>query len=292
MNVNSLKGCLLIINYNGYKHLSNSLLPLKYLCAKAALDFIVADDTSSDDSCDFLLNSDVDVIVNRGHKKGYAANANYALINLTEKKKYDYFIISNNDIIVNESFIDAFLDAINSVLLNYNSVGVIGFKEVLLMNMTPDYFASRPQSLNIQESDFVPGFFYIVFSRVFDKIGFFDEDYHMYGEEIDFFFRARKSGFKIFNTNLEILHFSEGSAHNRKKERFNSWLAYRNALLYAKKNLSFIGNLRIFLSLANQIYNPFFSPIDDPSYHRITRNGIFINTYFLFKSILWNYFKF
>lgn len=117
------------------------------------------------------------------------------------------------------------------------------------------------------------------------KLVFFDEEYFMYGEEIDLFYRIKNKGFQILNCGLSLLHISEGSGEVKGN---NSWLAYRNAILFAFKNLSCWGVIKTILSLLNQIYNPFLRRKHDPSYIRIVRSGFIRNNFLLLKSIYWN----
>jgi len=51
-----------------------------------------------------------------------------------------------------------------------------------------------------QETDWVTGAFIWLKSQVFEKTGGLDEKYFMYGEEMEWMYRAKKAGFKIFYT--------------------------------------------------------------------------------------------
>ncbi len=47
------------------------------------------------------------------------------------------------------------------------------------------------------EIDSVVGAFMLIRKEVLEKVGYFDEDYFLYGEDIDLCFRVKKAGFKI-----------------------------------------------------------------------------------------------
>ena len=49
-----------------------------------------------------------------------------------------------------------------------------------------------------KELDWVTGAFFLIRKKVIDDIGYFDEDYFMYTEEVDFCFRAKQSGWKVY----------------------------------------------------------------------------------------------
>jgi len=69
---------------------------------------------------------------------------------------------------------------------------------------------------------FVTGSFMVVKKEVIDKVGFFDEKYFMYYEDVDYCFRANKAGFRVgVDTKITYQH-SENSRKNKLKSK---WLA-------------------------------------------------------------------
>jgi len=61
------------------------------------------------------------------------------------------------------------------------------------------------------------GAFYFIRREVLDQVGFLDEDFFMYGEDIDFSYRVKKGGWKImFVPQTKITHYKKKSG--RKKE--------------------------------------------------------------------------
>lgn len=81
-----------------------------------------------------------------------------------------------------------------------------------------------------KEVGWVAGTVMLVKKEVTSKIGFFDSKIFMYGEDIDFCWRAKKAGFKIGWTNeATVVHVGGGSS---KKPRFNQWMGEFTSLLY------------------------------------------------------------
>ena len=102
----------------------------------------------------------------------------------------------------------------------------------------------------------IKGFLYVINLKLIHTIGYFDESYFMYGEDNDYFYRTRKAGFAIYESPIKVFHYSEGSELNSEK---NSWLAYRNSIMFARKNLTSGGdNTNSVLSIIQIIYNPFY----------------------------------
>ena len=49
-----------------------------------------------------------------------------------------------------------------------------------------------------KELDWVTGAFFLIRRKVIDKVGYFDEDYFMYTEEVDYCYRIKMAGWKIY----------------------------------------------------------------------------------------------
>ncbi len=76
----------------------------------------------------------------------------------------------------------------------------------------------------------VAGTFMVVRKDVLEKIGYFDDRYFMYFEDVDLCFRASKIGYKIMlNPQVTIKHISGASS---KDPKFNQWLGEMKGLLY------------------------------------------------------------
>ncbi|MEK7597638.1 MAG: oligosaccharide flippase family protein [Patescibacteria group bacterium] len=81
------------------------------------------------------------------------------------------------------------------------------------------------------ETDFVSGSLMFIKKKVIDKIGFFDESYFMYYEEVDYCYRAKCAGFKIgIDSKISYEHF-EVSQDNPSKEFY----LFKNRLKFLLK---------------------------------------------------------
>lgn len=67
------------------------------------------------------------------------------------------------------------------------------------------------------EIDSCSGAFYLVRKKVIEETGFLDEDYFMYGEDLDFSFRIKEKDWKIFYVPLaKIIHYKKKSGLGKK----------------------------------------------------------------------------
>lgn len=271
-----MKKCLIIVNYNGESFLEKHIRYLKTECEKANIDLFVTDDESSDNSIKILNANKIKYSINI-NENGFASNLNNGLKSVKENN-YDYILVSNNDI-------DPFtvdlkkLDITIAEILNNNSdLGLVGFNEINQGFVNLNYLSG------FKEVNSIPGFFFCLTKKALLEVGYFDEEYYMYGEDNDYFYRTKLKGLKIVRTNISIFHSSEGSTKNKSK---TAWLVYRNSGLFAVKNLDFINSFKLFISFIFIIYNPFYKN-NHPSVIRIKRSGFFLNNIFLLGSVLWN----
>jgi len=92
----------------------------------------------------------------------------------------------------------------------------------------------------IHQVDVISGAFFLIRRKVIDKIGMLDEDYLMYGEDMDWCMRITDSGWKImYNPKYHILHKKKqsGRAHSEKARRIKTMVMfYESNKLFFKKN--------------------------------------------------------
>lgn len=85
------------------------------------------------------------------------------------------------------------------------------------------------------EQDWITGAFFMIRKEVVDQVGLLDEDYFMYMEDVDYCYRARKKGWKVFyTTKAKITHIggaSGGSENTIISELKNLKLFYKKHYL-------------------------------------------------------------
>lgn len=92
--------------------------------------------------------------------------------------------------------------------------------------------------------DQVMGAFMFMRHSVFEKIGYFDEQFFVYSEELDFSKRLSDMGGKsYFNTDITAIHTGEGTTLSVKAYRL--FLNLQSRLLYARKHFKYSGYLLV-----------------------------------------------
>lgn len=238
---------VIILSYNT-KELLHACLTTVFASqlGKYSMEVIVCDNASSDGSLDMVKKDFPDAIcIQNGKNKGFAAGNNPGI----KKSKGRYVLLLNSD---TEVHTHAFQTMISYMDADH-AVGVSTCKVVLPSGAIdpachrgfPTPWASITYLLKLEklfpkshlfgqyhqgykdmhvthEVDCIVGAFFMVRREVIDTVGLLDEDYFMYGEDIDWCYRIKHAGWKImFNPEASILHRKKqsGRANVLKKTR-------------------------------------------------------------------------
>jgi GT2 family glycosyltransferase len=244
---------IIILNWNGYKDTIKCLESVQEMTYKN-FRIILVDNASSNESVKILRNKfpKIKTIVNH-ENLGYAGGNNIG-IKYALKNNADYVLILNNDTTVSESLLR------NMLCFSENNKSYSLFSPKILYMDTPEIIYSSGGYKNyktpypfydnewhkkfkfskseFKEVDVLIGCCLLIRKEVFDRIGYIDESYFLYAEDIDFCFRARNANFKLATlNNVTILHkggASSGGSVNATKDYYDT----RNIILLGKKFLS------------------------------------------------------
>ncbi len=242
----TMKASIIIPNYNGINYIEaclDSLLLMGY----QDYELIVIDNASTDGS-EVLVsqrNEPMHLICNDTNL-GFAAAVNQGI----ECAKGDYVILLNNDVEVEPDWLerlvwaieqDERIFAVSSKMLRWHERDIIddagdgynilgwGFKHGDGMNRSSYAKAREVFSACAGAA--------IYRKSLLDEIGYFDEAFFAYLEDIDLCFRARMQGYKvIFEPSAVVYHIgsaTSGSKYNDFKVR----LASRNNVYLLHKNM-------------------------------------------------------
>lgn len=233
---------VVIPSFNTPKLLNNCLLSLFEQTEKVDYEVIVVDNASNYDIAKQISNLQKKYrekkislkLIKNSQNLGFARGVNQAL----KITKADYVLFLNSDTFFIENSLKKCLekvtkdkiDILGCQLLNSDKTiqPSVGFfprlRQIFYMmfflddlpilnNVLKPY---HQQNINFYKSDhwvdWVTGAFLLVSRKVLEKIKGFDEDYFMYAEEVDFCFRAKKAGFKVFYySQAKLIHLKEAS---------------------------------------------------------------------------------
>ena len=184
------------------------------------LDVVVVDNASSDDSVSRLRAELPDIpLLMRPSNGGYAAGNN-AGIKYALEHAADYVLVLNNDVVVTRGFLDpmlAELEADPTVALvtcdarfqsdtsrPYPTGGRISWWRGAGVAL------SGPSRHERTLVDFVSGCILLMRRDLFEKVGFFDESFFMYFEDVDYSRRVSRQFRMVYTPKATVYHRSGG----------------------------------------------------------------------------------
>ena len=220
-----------------YKNEANILQCLGSLKKYILNGDILVIDNSSRDEIDRVIEKNFSRIKLIKNKKniGFGAAANQG----ARITKGDYLLFLNPDTVVKEGCIEEMV----SFLKKKKDAGAIGCKVLnpdaslqpscgrfptiinIILDRIPvlnklfktELIRQENFYSKIQTPDWISGVFFMVKKNVFENLGGFDERYFLYVEDVDFCYRAREAGYKIYyNPKAEIIHYDQGKSKERK----------------------------------------------------------------------------
>ncbi len=233
---------IIILNYNAERFLPKTLDSIK-MQKGISIQTIVVDNKSTDQSLQLLKDQYPWVeIVKRNTSTGFAAGNNAGL----PRAKADTILFFNPDIAFTEK------DDLKRCYDKYYStknIGILTARVNLVVNGQVDVTCHRgfptpwaafthfsgleklfpESSLFAQytagylgydtehEIDAVGGMFMLLSRRVGDKIGWWDEEYPLYGEDIDFSYRVHELGLKNYYWPLVVVEHYKGATTGMSK---------------------------------------------------------------------------
>ena len=230
---------VVILNYNVRYFLELCLKSVEAAIKDLDAEIIVVDNHSSDDSCQMVKNLFPKVILIENKENfGFSKGNNLGVA----KAIGDYVCILNPDTVVAE---DTF-----KILLNYAQsiprLGIVGCKLIdgkghflpeskrnvptpwvsvkKILGSSNSYYANHLNVNETGEVDILVGAFMLLKRNVYNEINGFDEDYFMYGDDMDLSYRVSKAGYQnYYNPSTTIIHFKGESTLKDKvyAKRFN-----------------------------------------------------------------------
>jgi len=251
---------VIVLNFNGIGYLNNCLLSLE-LQTYSNFRILVYDNASTDDSLEFIRKNFPSILLIQGKKNfGFAEGNNLATIYALNKGA-DYVFLLNNDTAVEKDALEKLISTAESdAPIGIVSPAVFDLTEtssIQEMGMAVDKFG-YPLALKNPFSNgltvfFVSGCAMMIKSELIRKIGFFDEKYFMFAEDLDLCWRAQLAGYKIsVNSYAKIFHASgaslsggviKGSSYNTNVKRV--FLRERNTIRTLIKNYDAANLLKI-----------------------------------------------
>ena len=247
MNVEMMhKVSIVIPNYNGLKYIEICLESL-YKQSFQNFDIIVVDNASQDGSCDYILKNHPNVkLIYLKENYGFSKAVNKGI----KASNSEYVVLLNNDTEVDKHWLENLVKCIGNDKKIFSCCSkMIQYSERDKIDDAGDeynilgwaYKRGDGVSVNRYDSDCE------VFSScagaaiyrkaVFNEIGYFDENFFAYMEDVDISYRAKIYGYKnIYCSSAKVYHIGSATSGS-KYNSFKIKLAARNNLYVVFKNM-------------------------------------------------------
>lgn len=233
------KVSIIIPTWNGRKLLKNCLESLQKQTFKD-FDILVVDNGSSDGTVEFVENDypNIKLIIFKKNT-GFAFAVNAGI----KASKADYLILVNNDTKLDKRCVEYLVKAAEAqIQVGMVAAKMLNYHNPKLIDSVGDYIdeVGHANNIGLGENDgpkfdkpdevfLVTGGGSLFKRQVFDRIGFFDEDYFAYMEDVDLCFRAQLKGFKgWYEPKAVIYHIHK--ATSSKNKPFLEYLQFRNMM--------------------------------------------------------------
>ena len=250
---------VIIVNYNVKYFLEHCLLSVLKACKGIEAEVFVADNNSTDGSREYLEPKFPTVKFFWNRENTGFAKANNSVLSQTNG---EHILFLNPDTIVPE---DCFSKCL-SFFKTHNDCGALGvrmidgsgnflkeskrslptpssgfFKMTGLEKLFPNspifagYYAGKLPETENNKAEVLSGAFMMLSQKAADKTKGFDEDFFMYGEDIDLSYRILKSGVQNYYLGeITIIHFKGESTQKRSPEYFKNF--YGSVKLFIDKH--------------------------------------------------------
>ena len=251
-----MKLSVVIVSYNVRALLEDCLKSVEKAMTGLEGEVIVVDNNSSDRTVDVLqpLFPDVRFVANKDNR-GFA-RANNQAIRMTDS---EFVLLLNPDTLVYENTLRGCVGFLDS----HPKAGGVGVRMLTregkaapesrravptpwvaflkMLGFSDRYYMSRLPWDQPGQIEVISGAFCMLRCQALDQIGLLDEDFFMYGEDIDLSYRLLKGGWQNWYLPFDIIHY-KGESTQKTSFRYVH-VFYQAMLIFFRKHYSHLSLL-------------------------------------------------
>ena len=226
-----MKLSVVIVSYNVRFYLEQCIASVHRATRGIESEIWVVDNHSQDDSVALIRQNFPDVhVIAKSQNLGFARANNIAI----RKATGQYILLLNPDTIVGEDTLREVIDFMDRQTAFYKMSGLCArfpyhprLGHYYMSGMTWD----EPGKIEV-----ISGAFCMLRHVALDNVGLLDEDFFMYGEDIDLSYRILKGGFENWYVPTRILHY-KGESTQKSSFRYVH-VFYEAMLIFFHKHYS------------------------------------------------------
>lgn len=254
-----MKLSIVIVSYNVRGCLENCLQSVSRALEDIEGEVFVVDNHSDDDSVETVRTQYPWVrLIENQENMGFSRANNIAI----REARGEYVLLLNPDTIVEEAtlrevlrFMDEHLKAGGAGVMMHNADGSLAPESrralptpwvscLKMLGFTKRYYMSHLPWDQPGRIEVISGAFCFLRKKALDEVGLLDEDFFMYGEDIDLSYRLLKGGWENWYLPYPITHF-KGKSTQKSDYRYVH-IFYKAMLIFFRKHYS---HLSIFYAL-------------------------------------------
>lgn len=258
-----MKLSVVIVSYNVRSFLTACLDSVQRALEGIESEVFVVDNHSSDDSVEVIARDYTWVhLINNKDNLGFSKANNIAI----RESKGEYILLLNPDTIVAPEtlqgvlqFMDKHPEAGGAGVRMHNADGSLAPESRRaiptpfvaarkMLGLTKRYYMSHLSWEEPAQIEVVSGAFMLLRRKAIQEVGLLDEDFFMYGEDIDLSYRLLKGGWQNWFLPFDIVHYKGQST--RKSDFRYVHIFYQAMLIFFRKHYS---HLSFFFALPVKI---------------------------------------
>ncbi len=236
---------IVIPNYNAFELLKKCIISIKEK-TNEDIEIIIVDNASKDLDIDYINNLENVKFIYLDKNYGFSKAVNEGILNSNS----EYIILLNNDTEIEFGFVEKLLEQIKSDEYIFSvSSKMIDYRNRKIIDDAGDEYSIVGWTKKVGNGKSIDKFVKprkifsscagaaIYRKKIFEEIGYFDESFFAYLEDVDICYRANINGYKnIFCPDAIVYHVgsaTSGSKHNDFKVK----LSARNNIYLVVKNM-------------------------------------------------------
>tara|TARA_B100001564_G_scaffold138824_1_gene116508 strand:- start:5484 stop:6380 length:897 start_codon:yes stop_codon:yes gene_type:complete len=255
---------IIIINWKKYDF-TNKCIESVLNSSFKNFKIILIDNECQDGFSEEINKNDKIHIIKNKNNEGFA-RANNQAIKYSIKNGFDYVLLLNNDTLINNDLLELLIKHSNTLnhkiiqplILNYNGTKIWNAGGTI--NNFFGTFQTYKKGENFKNfkssrhfTDWFTGCCVFIKSEIFNEVGYFDERFFAYYEDVDFSIRLKANGYSVSMMNDSYLqHFESASSKSIYQNEGNlspyvHYLNIRNHILLLKKHSKSFNIIGVFI---------------------------------------------
>lgn len=255
-----MKLSVIIVSYKVPYYVEQCIRSVRKATEGIDCEIIVVDNHSQDNTIAYLTKcfDSTITLIDSNHNLGFARANNMAI----RQSQGEYVLLLNPDTFVGTdtirqviTFMDDHPKAGGAGVRMHNSNGTLAMESrrglptpyvsfLKMLGVDNRYYMSHLSWDKPERIDVMSGAFCMLRRSVLDQIGLLDEDFFMYGEDIDLSYRILKGGYENWYVPADIVHY-KGESTQKSSFRYVH-VFYQAMLIFFRKHY---GHLSLFITL-------------------------------------------